>query len=984
MTKKQKAKKSIKFSTIFSSIVLFFMVMALVVAGAGFAYISSVIAKAPVIDPIDFESPESTKIYDKDGVLISDIGLEKRDNITYDDLPQSLIDAFLSIEDSRFFQHNGFDVPRFIKVTLETLKNLDFGAGGSTLTQQLVKNTYYGSTEQVDAERNWKVKLDRKISEIYLSLEAEKVLSKERILELYLNKINFGVPANKRGVQTASQYYFGKDVSDLSLIECALLAGVINKPYLYNPVRDLQSSIDRTHNVLDLMVYHGYITPAERDLAYTVNIEDLIVGSLAATNSIPYQSYVDVVIQEVINITGQNPVDVPMIIYTNMDRDLQNKVEDIQNGTAFEWVSDRLQTGMITINQKTGEILAIGGGRNYNGERLFNRATDMFRQPGSTMKSILSYLLAFEYLGWSTKHVLSDEPYSFSTVNPEMIVGNVNGKYQGDVPLEYAFGWSLNIPAILTLKQVVNVIGSAAVVQHLNSIGFTDVKLGTGAMSFDLGYAIGGSTLSVSPYQLAAAYTILFNSGQYVRPHTVSRIEFSDGSTPLEPTYAKTQIVSAESAYLVTRLLKNNVDGEYFNSYKLLRRNYPTFLKSGTSNWGKEGVQYGIPDGSSKDAWLAAGTSEYISVVWMGFDNAIKGQLSYIDTNIAKRNYREKILGLLTDTLYENRDKPGDVEKPAGVVNITHVLGVYPYVSYLPDMNPALVVSGLIKKQFANIPQLKVPAVYNPTSMTLGLQHQGGMKHLTVTLNDYPDPAALILAPNTRNMTLTVKNVTINATGAKLFDYSWVYGPVKYTARISVDGVTVDTIQSSVPIIETDLSITPSNTVIVCGYYGYENASVHSTEICQTLDFKDMTIQSPTVLEGSTIESLEEWFSINGISDYSISYQLPPTTQPAKLGTIASITNLVPNQTYTYDQISALHFDIVVYDQNINLYTEFIGKPYARPAYFDYLNFIEPAVGVNVDTITVNYFNVTDINSTFKLSDLYDAVQANPARLKFN
>ncbi|TXT17029.1 MAG: penicillin-binding protein 1A, partial [Erysipelotrichaceae bacterium] len=817
MTKKHKTKKFFKLSTLFSSIVLLFMIMTLVVAGTGFAYISSVIAKAPVLDPIDFESPDSTKIYDKNGILISDIGLEKRDNVSYDDLPQSIIDAFLSIEDSRFFEHNGFDVPRFLKVTLETLKNLDFGAGGSTLTQQLVKNTYYGSEEQIEGEKNWKVKLDRKISEIYLALEAEKVLSKERILELYLNKINFGVPANKRGIQTASQYYFGKDVYDLSLIESALLAGVINKPYLYNPVRDLQSSIDRTHNVLDLMVYHGYITPAERDLAYTINIEDLIVGSLASTNTIPYQSYVDVVIQEVIDLTGQNPVDVPMVIYTNMDRELQNQVEAIQNGSAFEWINDRLQTGMITIDQKTGAIMAIGGGRNYNGERLFNRATDMFRQPGSTMKSILSYLLAFEYLGWSTKHVLSDEPYSYSTINPKMIVGNVNGKYQGDVLLEYAFGFSLNIPAILTLKQVVNVVGSATVVEHLNSIGFTNVTLGTGNMTFDLGYAIGGSTLRVSPYQLAAAYTVLYNSGQYVRPHTVNRIEFSDGSMPLEPTYAKTKIVSEESAYLVTRLLRNNVDGNYFNSYKLMRRPYPTFIKTGTSNWGEEGLQFGIPDGSSKDLWAAGGTNEYVSVVWVGFDNAIKGQLSHIDSAIAKKNYREKILGLLTDKIYENRDAPGDVEKPAEVVNITHVLGVYPYVSYLPDMNPSLVVSGLIKKQFAEIPQLKVPAVYNPSSINLGLQNKGGMKHLTITLNDYPDLAALSMAAHTRDMTLTVKDVTINATGVKLFDYSWVYGPVKYNARIIVDGVTVDTIQSSSPIIETDLSITPSNAVVVCG-----------------------------------------------------------------------------------------------------------------------------------------------------------------------
>ncbi len=984
MTKKTKTKKHIKIGTIFSSIFLLLLVGTLAVAASGFAYISSVVSKVPTLDPIDFESAENTKIYDKNGVLITNIGLELRDNITYDELSQTTIDAFLAIEDSRFFEHNGFDVPRFIKVSLETLKTFEFGAGGSTLTMQLVKNTFYGDTEQKECEQDIKCKINRKISEIYLALETEQVLSKERILELYLNKINFGVPANKRGIQTASQYYFGKSVTDLSLVESALLAGIINKPFLFNPVRDLQSSIDRTHLVLDLMVRHGYITQEECDQAYTINIENLIVGSLAATTSLPYQSYVDTVISEVIELTGLNPVDVPMNIYTNMDRTLQSKVEDIQSGTAFEWANDRLQTGMITIDSKTGAILAIGGGRFYNGERLFNRATDMLRQPGSTMKGILSYLLAFEYLGFSTKHTLSDEPYSFSTIKSDQIVQNVNKKYQGDVLLDYAFGWSLNIPAILALKQVVSVIGSAAVVEHLNSIGLTDVTLGTGNMAFDLGYAIGGSTLRVSPYQLAAAYTVVFNDGQYIQPHTVARIEFLDGTEPITPTYAKTKVVSPEAAYLVTRLLKNNVDGDYFNSYKILRRSYPVFLKSGTSNWGPEGLQFGIPDGSSKDLWEISGTSEYISAIWVGFDNAVKGELSYIDSSILRKNYREVISGLLIDTLYTSRAKPADVLKPADVTSLTHVLGVFPYVAPLPNMNSQLVVTGLIKKSFANLGTLSVPPVSDPSTMTIGLANNHGLKHLTIALNDYPDPTALLLAPATRAMTLTVGKVTVNAVGKKFFDYSWVYGPVQYHARIVVDGVTYDTLSSSGPIMETDLTITPTNAVTICGYYGYETAANHSAEICQPLDFKNMTITSPSTLTGSTIGSIEEWLTVNGFNDYTITYALPPVTNPGKLGTIASISNLTPNTVYTFGQLSTTHFDIVVYDKVINLYSDFIDKPYARPSYYDYLNYTEPVVGTNVSTITVNTNPVTALNSTFKLSELYKAVQTSLDRLKFN
>ncbi len=991
MTKKPKFKFHIRIGTLLSTILLIFMISALVIAGTGFAYISSVVASAPTLDPADFDSLESTKIFDKDGVLITTLGGEKRELITYDDLPQSTIDAFMAIEDSRFFQHNGFDVPRFIKVSLETLTQGEFGAGGSTLTMQLVKNTYFSSAEQLEAEYNIIEKINRKIQEIYMALEAEQVLSKQRILELYLNKINFGVPANKRGIQTAAQFYFGKNVSDLNLVESAMLAGIINKPSRYNPlytadtdINYVKESVDRTHTVLYMMKYHGYITSTEYEQALLVDIPNLIVGSLAATSSSPYQSYIDTVINEVTTLTGQNPVDVPMNIYTNMDRALQDKVESIQNGNEFKWVYDHLQTAMITVDNMTGAILAIGGGRYYNGERLFNRATDMFRQPGSIMKSVLPYLLAFEYLGWSTKHVISDEPYSFSEINPKMIVSNVNGKYQGDVTVEYAMGFSLNIPAILTLKNVVSVIGSAAVVEHLNNMGFTKVNLGTGDMVFDLGYAIGGSTLRVSPFQMAAAYAVLFNAGQYIQPHTVTRIEFQDGTDPMVPSYIKTQVVSPEAAYLVTRLLKNNVDGSYFSTYKMLRRKYPTYVKTGTSNWGEEGLALGIPDGSSKDHWMYSGTSEYTNMVWIGFDTAKLGQLSYMNNTIVYQNYREKISGLLIDTLYANRTAPVDVDKPSTVETITHVLGVYPYVAPLPNMNPNLITTGMIKKSFASLGTLKVPAVADPTGMTVSVIPAGGLKQITVKLDDYPDPTALVSALPTRNMSLTVKDVTITAVGVRMFDYSWVYGPVKYFARITVDGVTVDTISSSSPIMSTSLTITPSNTTVVCGYYGYETAATHSKEKCETLDFNNINVTAPAKLAGSTLTSLEEWLSINGLSDYTITYKLPTTTDPTKLGTVASITNLNEGETYKYNQLSTKHFDIVVYDKVINLYTEFINKSYSTPDYYPYLLYTQPAPGAVVTSIKLNHTAVDATTPTITLSDLYDAVQASTTNLIFN
>ena len=967
-------------STFFYSFILIFLVVAMVVAAWGVNHISTVVANAPKLDPADFETKNSTKIYDKDGVLIADIGDQIRENVTYEMLPQTTIDAFLAIEDSRFFEHNGFDIPRFIKAILENLKTMSFSQGGSTFTMQLVKNTYFASEDSEAADSGW-AGVNRKIGEIYLALETEKIVTKERILELYLNQVNFGVPGNKRGIQTAAQYYFGKEVGELSLVESALLAGVINGPGIYNPMKDLAASTERTHTVLDLMAYHGYISPTERDLAKSVQIENLIVGSFTNEGS-PYQSYIDVVINEVIALTGQNPVDVPMQIYTYMDRQTQDAIENIQNGTTITWVDENLQMASLAVDNKTGQIVAIGGGRNYNGQRLFNRVTDMYKQPGSTAKPFLNYALAFEYLGWSTKHVLSDEPYSYSVINPDMIVGNWNGKYSGDVLIEEAIGNSLNIPAILTLKQVTRMIGSAQVVRYLNSIGFPNVDLGTGDMVFDLGFAIGGSLFKVSPLQLAGAYTMLYNGGRYTQPHTVSRIEYLDGTSPFISNYSQTQVLSEESAFLVENMLQSVVTRGWFTVNRLVRKDYTTFQKTGTTDWGKEGIRYGIPENASKDIWSVTSTTQHSIVTWVGFDSASSDRLSYINKTVAGQNYIGKIPSQILDALYKNRSKPLDLVKPENVTSLTHVLGVYPYVSPLPNMNPDLVVTGYINKKFSAISPITVSNVENPADLQVVAANNGSTKHLTITLPDYPIPEALIEAPTTRQMTLTVADVTVNAVGRRLFDMSWVFGPVRYFSRIVVDGVTVDTLMSNTPIMEVDLSVNPSNSLVVCGYYAYEKATTRSMEVCKTVDLQNLQIKAPNTLVNQDIDTLMEWFSANGLTNYNITYTLPETFDATKLGKIASVTNLTPGQTYTYEELTAQTINVTVYDKVIDLYATFVNKSYAKPSWYDYATFDQPAPGAIVTSVEVNYTPITSSTGVYMLSDLHDLIAQAVTRVR--
>ena len=713
-----KNKKHNTLRMIITWLIVFMMVSGLVVGTIGINYILNVANDAPELNPDDFTAAQSSKIYDAQGNVIANIGLQIRENITYKDLPQNVVDAFVAIEDSRFFEHNGFDLPRFTKAIFENLKTMSFSQGGSTFTMQLVKGTYF-ETEEATAVRSGLAGVNRKIQEIKVALQAEKVLSKKDILTFYLNKINYGVPKNRRGIQTAAQFYFGKDISEVGLLEAAVLAGVINAPNLYSPINNLELSEKRAHSVLDLMVYHGYITESEAKLAKSVPLENILVGELNTnTANVTHQAYVDAVVDEVIALTGKDPVLVPMRIYTAMDESLQNKFEAIQNGEDENilWPNDVIQTAMVTLDNKTGQILAIGGGRFYEGERLFNRVTDMKRQPGSSAKLILTYPLAFEHLGWSTAHTLEDKPIRYAGVK-DVIIKNFDNVYRGNVLIDYAVGVSLNIPAIETMGAVVNEIGSAAVVKYLNKIGFDTVSTN----NFDLGFGIGGSNFTASPLQMAGAYRSMLSKGEYIKPHTVLKIEFIDGSEDVIPEYATSKVLSEDAAYITAALMANDVSGPYRNFMQILQRKYQVYAKTGTSDWGETGVEYGIPAGSAKDKWMIAGTSEFTTAVWVGYDKAEANQISHITQSVINMNLPGKINNSILNALYKDRSNPKNIERPSGVSEITVVRNVFPYVSPSPYANPSLVASGLIKKDFASLSEASYPiALSQPLSITNG------------------------------------------------------------------------------------------------------------------------------------------------------------------------------------------------------------------------------------------------------------------------
>ena len=851
-TTKKKTNKVNLFAIIVSAIAC----IGLLCLAVGLVVLVSMLKSKPTLEINDFINSESSIIYDYEGNEIAELGTTIRENISYDDIPNVTVDAFVAVEDSRYFQHNGFDVPRFAKAFLENLRTLSFGQGGSTFTMQLVKNTYFTNDETGEqASRSGTSGIKRKVQEIALAMELEKhpEINKKTIFELYLNKLNFGGNRNIRGIEKASEYYFGKHVSELNLDESALLAGVINAPNAYNPFNNLENATNRRNEVLYLMNYHGYITDEEYALAKTVKVEDLLADETKQKggndSTSPYQSYIDEVVSEVYETTGKDPYTTGMKIYTYMNKEIQTVMDSIQNGTyeGIVFPDDEFELASICINNQTGAIVGILGGRNYadGGSLLLNHATEQFKQPGSSIKPILDYVLAFENLGWSTSHVIVDKPIVYPGTS--VIISNSNGTYAGQVTLKDALGNSLNTPAIQTLQQVIDAKGSEYVVDYLNAMGF-NISLA----NFDVQCGIGGNKISVSCLQMAAAQGALLNGGQYTKPHTISRIEFLDGKAPITPVYTSVQPVSAEASFMISTLLQSNVSGGYANLMQILIDDYPVYAKTGTTDWADSGVDYGIPVGAIKDAWMIGSTTEYSVATWIGYERAQKDKQSYITLNDYLGNIQGKTTNAILDTTVYQFGTPAVLNKPDGVVGITHILGTYPYAAPIENMDSKYITTGYIKKEYAKLVN-PTEATVQPMSADPTISFNMQDKKINIVWPTYPDEKAMSVAEDTMDISLTRSDGSVIAsyTGRRLFDYSWVYGPIRYKADIKVNNETVSTVSSETNNNTFEVDALPGSTITACAYYAYENLNLSSSQRCisTTVEDQDVTITIPAIYD---------------------------------------------------------------------------------------------------------------------------------------
>jgi len=564
-------------------------------------------------DPEAFKNQEQTVIYDKDGEIIATLGDQKREEVDYDELPEVLIDALIATEDSRFFQHNGVDTARFLKATALQLIGRDEAGGASTLTMQTVKN----NLTKKDNKEGKIQKLVRKFKDVYLSVFfMEKKYSKEEILEMYVN--DSGLGGMIYGVGEASKYYFGKTVSELSLPEAALLAGMYQAPTKYNPYNNPENAKTRRTTVLKLMKLHGYITEEEREMAEAVSIESMLVGTAKKAD---YQGYIDTVIEEVENKTGNNPSKVPMKIYTAMDREVQDGINKVLNGEAYtDWVDDQVQAGIVITNVNDGTIIAIGAGRNRQAGD-WNYATQAHRQPGSTAKPLFDYGPGFEYNNFSTYTLFNDEPWTY-TSGPS--VSNWDNKYEGLITLKYAVSVSRNIPALKAFQQV----DKKNISNFVNGLGL-DIAYSTSSSNYKIyengadnllneAYAIGGMSYGVTPLEMAEAYACFANGGYHIESHTITKIEYRDTGEVVEFNEEREKVMSDATAYLVNNVLKYAVDNHFHGGAKVYGMSVAA--KTGTSNLDSATIKAkGLPAGAINDLWTVAYTPEHAVALWYGY-----------------------------------------------------------------------------------------------------------------------------------------------------------------------------------------------------------------------------------------------------------------------------------------------------------------------------------------------------------------------------
>ena len=628
------------------SICLLTVFIAAIMLGGGlFLYY---VSKAPALSESKLVATTSSKIYDSNDELIADLGSERRVNAQANEIPTELVNAIVSIEDHRFFSHRGVDTIRILGASLRNLRGGGGLQGGSTLTQQLIKLTYF-STSTSDQT------LSRKAQEAWLAVQLEQKATKQEILTYYINKVYMS--NGNYGMQTAAQNYYGKDLKDLSLPQLALLAGMPQAPNQYDPYSHPEAAQERRDLVLSEMKSQGYISAEQYEKAINTPITDGL-QSLRSGNNYPayMDNYLKEVIDQVEQETGYNLLTTGMEVYTNVDPAVQQRLWDIYNTDEYvNYPDDELQVASTIVDVTNGKVIAQLGARHQSSNVSFgmNQAVETNRDWGSTMKPITDYAPALEYdIYDSTASVVHDVPYNYPGTNTP--VYNWDKSYFGNITLQYALQQSRNVTAVETLNKV----GLDRAKTFLNGLGidYPDMHY---ANAISSNTTESNKKYGASSEKMAAAYAAFANGGIYHKPMYINKIIFSDGSSK-EFSDSGTRAMKETTAYMMTEMMKTVL------TYGTGRGAYLSWLpqagKTGTSNYTDDEIEKYIKNSGyvAPDEMFVGYTRKYSMAVWTGYSNRltpIVGDGFYV----AAKVYRSMMTYLSTD------DHPGDWTMPEGL-----------------------------------------------------------------------------------------------------------------------------------------------------------------------------------------------------------------------------------------------------------------------------------------------------------------------------
>lgn len=664
--KKSKKRKWIKAISIF---ILSFGIAGIV----GFiGFFTFVVIKSPDLNVEKLERKETTLILDNKGEVYATLGTEKREKISYNDLPEVFIDALIATEDSRFFQHNGFDAPRFFKATLGQVMGQDAG-GASTLTMQVSKNSLTSfEAEGIEG-------IIRKFTDIYMSIfKIEKAFSKQEIIEFYVNTPFLG--NNSYGVEQAAQTYFGKNISEVNLSEAALIAGLFQAPSAYDPFLYPEEAYDRRDTVLSLMVMHGYITEEEKEIANKMPIENLVSHGNSSYETNEFQGYIDTVVNEVEAQTGLDPYTVPMVIHTNMDRAKQKALNDVFKGKTYKWPNKTIQGGAVAIDVNTGKIIAIGAGRNRVGERGFSYATDINRQIGSTAKPLFDYAPGIEYNNWSTAQMFKDEKWTYSDGT---VMTNYDNGYKGEMTLRDALVDSRNVTALKAFQSIDN----SKIKNFVTTLGIEPEIDEAGGLHE--AHSIGAFN-GASPLQMAAAYAAFSNGGYYYAPYTVNKIELRETEEQIEFESEKVKAMSDSTAYMITNMLRGVASEIGVTSVTTGQ----VAAKTGTTNYDTATQNaYDYPSNATPDGWIAGYTTNVSLAMWTGYIENTKGV--YLTQN-QMVNQRNGLYKACAKAVFDKNGK--SFTKPSSAVWVTVEKGTNPVMLPSEDTPKNMRITELFKR----------------------------------------------------------------------------------------------------------------------------------------------------------------------------------------------------------------------------------------------------------------------------------------------